>query len=105
MSRVASAHGAIGPNRAILKSKIMVFFVKTFCDGNHPDHNRTCAMRVLHEIDCPHHRVAVRFSREEFYLCDHHSRGCMVSFQGMVRILMKILKFVLIWEYLESDTY
>lgn len=33
MSHVASAHGAIGPNRAILKSKIMVFFVKTFCDG------------------------------------------------------------------------
>ena len=54
----------VGPRRAILKRRIIPFFVETFCDGNHPDHNRPCAMRVLHEIDCPHHRVAVRFSRE-----------------------------------------
>lgn len=62
-------------------------------------------MRVLHEDICSHPGVDIRFSCEEFHLCDHHSRGCMVSFQGMVRILMKMLKFVQIWEYLESDTY
>ena len=38
-------------------------------------------MRVLHEIDCPHHSVAVRFSHEEFYLCDYHSRACRMSSQ------------------------
>lgn len=55
-------------------------------------------MRFLHEDFRPHPGVDIRFSREEFYLCDHHSRGCMVSFQGMLRILMKMLKFVRIWE-------
>jgi len=34
-------------------------------------------MRVLHEIDCPHHRVDVRFSHEEFYLRDYHSPWSM----------------------------
>ena len=38
-------------------------------------------MRVLHEIDCPHHSVAVRFSHKEFYLCDYHSRACRMSSQ------------------------
>lgn len=41
-------------------------------------------MRFLHEDFRPHPGVDIRFSREEFYLCDHHSRGCMVSSQGMV---------------------
>ena len=45
-------------------------------------------MRVLHEIDCPYHRVAVRFSREEFYLCNHHSSRGMYSFQGMLWVLI-----------------
>ena len=79
----------LGPKRTILKRRIIPFFVETFCDGNHPDHNRPCAMRVLHEIDCPHHRVAVRFSREEFYLRDYHSSRGMDSFQGMLWVLMK----------------
>lgn len=47
-------------------------------------------MRVLHEIDCPHHSVAIRFSREEFYLCDYHSSSGMYSFQGMLWVLMKM---------------
>ena len=78
----------VEPKRAILKRRIIPFFVETFCDGNHPDHNRPCAMRVLHEIDCPHHSVAVRFSREEFYLCNHHSSRGMDSFQGMLWVLI-----------------
>lgn len=45
-------------------------------------------MRVLHEIDCPYHRVAVRFSREEFYLRDYHSSRGMYSFQGMLWVLI-----------------
>lgn len=79
----------VEPKRTILKRRIIPFFVETFCDGNHPNHNRPCAMRVLHEIDCPHHRVAVRFSREEFYLCNHNSSRGMDSFQGMLWVLMK----------------
>ena len=79
----------LGPKRTILKRRIIPFFVETFCDGNHPNHNRPCSMRVLHEIDCPHHRVAVRFSREEFYLCNHNSSRGMDSFRGMLWVLMK----------------
>ena len=71
----------LGPKRTILKRRIIPFFVETFCDGNHHDHNRPCAMRVLHEIDCPHHSVAVRFSHKELYLCDYHSRACRMSSQ------------------------
>ena len=78
----------LGPKRTILKRRIIPFFVETFCDGNHPDHNRPCAMRVLHEIDCPHHRVAVRFSREEFCLRNHYSSRGMYSFQGMLWVLI-----------------
>ena len=72
----------LGPKRTILKRRIIPFFVETFCDGNHPDHNRPCAMRVLHEIDCPHHRVAVRFSREEFYYVIIIVLGVWILFKG-----------------------
>ena len=72
----------VGPRRAILKRRIIPFFVETFCDGNHPDHNRPCAMRVLHEIDCPLHRVAVRFSREEFYYVIIIVLGAWILFKG-----------------------
>ena len=72
----------LGPKRTILKRRIIPFFVETFCDGNHPDHNRPCAMRVLHEIDYPHHRVAVRFSREEFYYVIIIVLGAWILFKG-----------------------
>ena len=52
-------------------------------DDNFLDYNRACDMRFLHEDFRPHPGVDIRFSREKFYLCDHHSRGCMVSSQRM----------------------
>lgn len=50
-------------------------------DDNFLDYNRACDMRFLYEIDCPHHSVDIRFSREEFYLRDYYSRACRMSSQ------------------------
>ena len=38
-------------------------------------------MHFTHEVDCRHCSVDVRFSHEEFYLCDYHSRACRMSSQ------------------------
>lgn len=43
-------------------------------------------MRVLHEIHCPLHCVDLRFSREEFYLCDHHNSYCRIVVKGVLYV-------------------
>ena len=39
-------------------------------------------MHFLHEVDCRHCSVDVRFSYEEFYLCDYPSPRSMEIFKG-----------------------
>ena len=43
-------------------------------------------MRFLHEDFRPHPGVDIRFSREEFYLCDHHNSYCRVVVKGVLYV-------------------